>query len=439
MGSTTDKPDSGETTRRKFIKSAAAAGTLTFIPEASFSLDDHMPGAVPGLKDKTATGQKSIIGVYGPWAVGLLKDPPELSFRQEKFQDVNSWKTAALGKAKECIASPETGGVPVVTPQKKYQYDGLQIEEVEWKLPYGRPAKAVILKPAGARGKLPGIIALHDHGGNKYFGLRKITKTETQQHPMMEEHQLTYYEGRAWANEAAKQGYVVLVHDAFDFASRRVLLENMTPIPWGPGQTTDLSDNNPEDPENIERYNLWAGGHEHILSKSLFSAGTTWPGVFCAEDQRALDVLCARDDVDPDRVGCAGLSGGGLRTVFLGGLDPRIKCAVAVGFMTTWKDFILNKSYTHTWMTYVPLLPGYLDFPEILALRVPLPTMVLNNDEDHLYTLSEMKQADKILRDVYRKAGASGRYQCNFYPGEHKFDKKMQQDAFKWFDRWLKS
>ena len=34
--------------------------------------------------------------------------------------------------------------------------------------------------------------------------------------------------------------------------------------------------------------------------------------------QRALDVLCARPDVDARRVGCAGLSGGGMRTVFLG-------------------------------------------------------------------------------------------------------------------------
>ena len=35
------------------------------------------------------------------------------------------------------------------------------------------------------------------------------------------------------------------------------------------------------------------------MSKSLFCAGTTWPGVFTAEDQRALDYLCSRDDVDP--------------------------------------------------------------------------------------------------------------------------------------------
>ena len=55
----------------------------------------------------------------------------------------------------------------------------------------------------------------------------------------------------------------------------------------------------------------------------------------------------------------------------LGGLDPRIKCAVCVGMMTTWRDYLLNRVQTHTWMCYVPLLPKELDYSEILALRAP--------------------------------------------------------------------
>ena len=89
-------------------------------------------------------------------------------------------------------------------------------------------------------------------------------------------------------------------------------------------------------------------------------------------------------------------------------------------------------------MTYTPLLPKYLDFPEILGLRAPLPTMTLNNNDDSLYTLPEMKRADRILREVFAKADGADRYQGRFYPGVHKFDARMQDDAFNWFDRWLK-
>jgi dienelactone hydrolase len=156
------------------------------------------------------------------------------------------------------------------------------------------------------------------------------------------------------------------------------------------------------------------------------------------EDQRALDVLCARADVDPERVGACGLSGGGLRTVFLGGLDDRIRCAVPVGFMSTWRDFALDRSFTHTWMTYVPRLPSDLDFPEILALRAPAATLVLNCTEDRLFTLPEMQRADQILRATFERAGAADRYRCSFHPGGHKFDRAMQGEAFEWFDRHLR-
>ncbi len=160
-------------------------------------------------------------------------------------------------------------------------------------------------------------------------------------------------------------------------------------------------------------------------------------GVVLAEDQVALDILSNRSDVDKNRIGCAGLSGGGLRTAYLGGLDARIKCAVCVGFMSTWDDFTLNRSFTHTWMLYVPLLPNYLDFPEVLGIRAPLPTMVQNNNDDDLFTLPEMKKADTILREIFTKAGAGDKYQGKFYDGEHKFDQPMQKDAFEWFDKWL--
>ncbi len=80
---------------------------------------------------------------------------------------------------------------------------------------------------AGAQGPLPAVLALHDHGGNHYFGLRKITRTSDRPHPDMVRHQELAYGGVGWANRIAKRGYAVLVHDAFSFASRRVLAADL--------------------------------------------------------------------------------------------------------------------------------------------------------------------------------------------------------------------
>ncbi|WP_229214330.1 hypothetical protein [Dyadobacter flavalbus] len=379
---------------------------------------------------------KSIIGGYGGWASSLIGDIPSLSFRNPQISDLNVWREKAVTKTQELLSSP-LKAEPKVVVEKKYVYDGLEIEELSWQLPYGRSTKAILLKPKGVTKPLPAILALHDHAGMKYFGYRKIVKTSDDQHPVLTEHQKSDYGGKAWANEIAKRGYVVLVHDTFTFGSRRVFYEDVNGLNWGELDVSNKSENDPEKPEHIATYNRWASEHEHVMSKSLFCAGTTWPGVFLSEDQVALDILSKRNDVDPNRMGCGGLSGGGLRTVYLAGLDHRIKCAVCVGFMTTWNDLILNKSFTHTWMTYTPLLPKFLDFPEILGLRVPLPVMVQNNNQDELYTLPEMKKADQILKDIYAKAQASDKYASGYYDGPHKFDLEMQKDAFEWFDKWL--
>ncbi len=428
--------------RRGFISSAAAlgaaVGTLPLLGSTALGAQTIGAQAVESATEVVTNSiPKSIIGNYGPWASKLAEQPPLLSLRRPNWPNVDAWRQAARDKATELLAAPTIPQMPQVEVGRRTQFDGLDIEHLSWQLPYGRPTQAVVLKPIGATGPLPAVLGLHDHGGKKYFGLRKITRTDAEQHPLIVAHQQEYYGGLAWANELAKRGYVVLVHDAFAFASRRVMFEDMSEIPWGDCRTTDKSDGEPETTENVQIYNAWASAHEDIMAKSLFCGGTTWPGVVLAEDQAALSVLLARDDVDADRVGCAGLSGGGLRTVFLGGMDDRIRCAICVGFMSTWKDFLMNKSFTHTWMTYAPLLPRYLDFPEILGLRAPLATMVQSCYGDDLYTVPEMKRADEMLQAVYSKAAAPERYSGRFYEGGHKFDASMQHDAFEWFDRWL--
>lgn len=420
--------------RRQFVNIASGTFGGLLLSGNAYPLFSRAKKLSSIVKDNLQAEGESIIGPIGDWFVILnRKKLPQYSFRRKEWADLQKWHEAAQKQIHDRMAIPDLGNMPEVIVNKKYIYDGLQVEELSWQLPYGRTTEAILLKPANVSKQLPGILAFHDHGGIKYFGKRKITRTSDQIHPLIKAHQDSDYDGTAWANEIAKRGYVVLVSDTFPFASRRIMLKDV------PEDLRDgLNDNNPEDPENIIKYNKWAGGYEDIMAKSLFCAGTTWPGVFFAEDRVALEILCAREDVDKERIGCGGLSGGGMRTVFMGGLDPRIKCAVCAGFMTTWNDFLLNKSFTHTWMTFVPVLPTELEFPEILGLRVPLPTMVLNNIDDDLYTYSEMKQADKILEEVYQKTGADDHYKCSFYAGPHKFDRMMQTEAFNWFDQWLK-
>ena len=156
--------------RRSFLKSTALMSGLPFIPTG---INDSFAAEIPTPLYQEEAG-KSIIGNYGEWASGLAQDPPRLSFRNEQFNKVEDFKSAALEKARELVAAPEVAQDIQVSVDKKYSYDGLEVEELSWQLPYGNRTKAILLRPEGSNVKLPGVLGLHDHGGNKYFGRRKI-------------------------------------------------------------------------------------------------------------------------------------------------------------------------------------------------------------------------------------------------------------------------
>jgi len=216
--------------RRDFLKISGLTGigiagsNLLNVFGATINDENKLSDMEP-VENKTDAAGLSVIGLYGSWAAGLNDNKlPLKSFRRNEFKNLQAWRNEAKNRLKERLAIPDLGGLPKATVNKQYEYDGLHIEELSWQLPYGRATEAILLKPVNATGKLPAILAFHDHGGNKYFGTRKITRTADEQHPLMKDHQQEYYEGMAWANEIAKRGYVVLVSDAFPFASRRVML-----------------------------------------------------------------------------------------------------------------------------------------------------------------------------------------------------------------------
>jgi dienelactone hydrolase len=402
----------------------------------------------------------NMIGRYGPWAAGsAAKWQRELSYLNPKWKDIEGWRKAARAKMSELLAGPMIGPeiLASLRVRDRFSFDGLDMEELCWQLPYGPETGAIFLKPRGESGPLPGVLALHDHAGVKYFGKRKIMRTSSHVHPSVREHQELYYGGIAWANALARRGYGVLVHDVFPFESRRIRaaelpghvvkrmmcppdqVEELTPADVRAIRASeDYEVGEGEDAGRIAAYNSFAARHEEIVAKSLICAGFTWAGVFAAEDRAALELLCARPEIDGRRIGCCGLSLGGLRTDYLAGMDDRIRCSVTVGFMTTWRDLILNSCYTHTWMLYVPLLSRYMDFPEVLGMRAPLPSMVLATEEDPLFDFEEVKKAIGVLEKVYAKAGSPESFGWAVHPGPHQFDRAMQDRAFAWLDAHLK-
>ncbi len=375
---------------------------------------------------------KALLGNYQSLASWCeSRSPRNLSFLDGKWNDVETWKMRARGRIHELL-----GYDPPATPlaaQSRIvdERDGLVTELVSWAQPFGPRTEAFLVRPAGRSEGLPAVIALHDHSAFYYHGKEKLVEMRDEP-PLMVEFKARTYGGLSWANELARRGYVVLAPDVFLWGSRR-LAESTVPEQY----VQKLEMERPGSREYIEAYNDFVGSYETFITKTLFLAGTTWPGVMAWEDRRAVDYLLTRSDVDPRRVGCGGLSGGGLRTIFLAALDARIRCAVCVGFMSTFEEMLPDVVRWHTWMLHVPHLPGLMDLPDVASLHGPAPLMVQGDREDPLWTLAGQEKASDKLSRIYAAMGAPECYRGMFYPGPHKFDRPMQADAFAWFDRWL--
>ena len=356
-----------------------------------------------------------------------------LSFLHERWTDVESWRAQARGTVHGLLSyqPPACALDPAVL--QSWERDGLVTERVSWAQPFGPRTEAFVVRPAGAVGRLPSVVALHDHGGFKYYGKEKIVDSPDEP-PILREFKADAYGGVSWANELARRGYLVIAPDAYLWGSRKMPAESVPAM-----FTEKVLAEKPGSREYVEAYNQFAGDYESLVAKSLFLSGTTWPGVMAWEDRRAVDYLVTRPDVDAARLGCAGLPGGGLRTIYLAGLDPRIRCAVCIGFMSTAREVLPDVVRWHTWMFHVPHLSALMDLPDVASLHGPLPLMVQYDREDPIWTLAGQEEAHEKLSKVFARMNAPEAYKGMFYPGPHKFDRPMQKDAFDWMDRWIGS
>ncbi|MCD6290425.1 MAG: acetylesterase [Anaerolineae bacterium] len=324
-----------------------------------------------------------------------------------------------------------------IRSERRWERDGLVGEEVSWSVGYGPRTHAWVLKPAGITGPLPGIVALHDHGGFKYYGKEKIADGPEDPPPVIVSHRAGAYGGRAFANALAKEGFIVLIHDTFLWGSRRFPLETMSDRERLIGEATMEHWRDESTPEEIALYNAAAASHEHLVEKYCSLLGTTLAGVVSYEDRVAVNYLLSRDDVLPERVGCVGLSGGGCRSALLQATCDRISAAVIVGMMSTYEHLLDHNVASHTWMFFPATWARYGDWPDLAACRAPSPLMVQYDLDDALFTEEGMRAAHRRIATHYRNVGHPENYVGEFYPGPHKFDLKMQESAFAWLKEHL--
>jgi dienelactone hydrolase len=187
-----------------------------------------------------------------------------------------------------------------------------------------------------------------------------------------------------------------------------------------------------------ERYTKPAPGTYHgaLYGSTLWPAGQTLLGMQVYDNRRAVDYLLTRPEVDGDRLGITGASGGGNQTVYAGALDERFRAVVPVCSVGNYQ------AYLHAACCVCEVLPGALRFTEegdVLGLVAPRGLLVINATKDaYQFSVDEARKSIERARPVFGLYGCEGRLRHDTFESPHAYNQPMREAMYGWMTRWLK-
>ncbi|MBA8794139.1 dienelactone hydrolase [Friedmanniella endophytica] len=371
-----------------------------------------------------------------------MTTPSTLPSQPTPIGGYEDWPAHAHGAATWTADDPETDavarllGIPALTATDvrtgpSLVVDGVEAQPLDWTVGYGPRTRGWLLRPQGTAEPLPGVLALHCHGGARSVGGEQLVDLGERTRPRARAMQQSAYDGLAPASALARRGYAVLAHDAFSWDSRRFDLSR--PTVKLAGLIDALEARWARDgvrPSDDERFDAVSNWHEETVAKTAGILGQTFAGLVLADDLAALDLVAGLPGVDRDRLGCFGFSGGGGRALLLGALDHRVRAAVVSCMMATFASTVPDRIDQHSWLLHAPGLAVHTEWPDLTRLG-RARFLVSYRSDDALFTPAGMRAADDRLTVLHR---GTDRYTGAFHPGPHGFGATEQAEAWAFLD-----
>jgi cephalosporin-C deacetylase-like acetyl esterase len=179
------------------------------------------------------------------------------------------------------------------------------------------------------------------------------------------------------------------------------------------------------------------GTTEHtLINASSNLVGTSAAAYELWDNVRGLDYLVSRPDIDADRIGCIGNSGGAIQAIYLAAFDPRVKVIVPCSYLAS-RERTLELSGPADGCAQIPGEGKLqLEMVDYLIAAAPKPVLVLAGRYDFidynstLFAFNDLKRAYDVL-------GEPGKAQIFVYDDGHGISKPKREAAVGWFKRWL--
>lgn len=176
--------------------------------------------------------------------------------------------------------------------------------------------------------------------------------------------------------------------------------------------------------------------HGEMVAATLYPIGRPLSGLQVYENQRAVDYILTRPEVDGDRLGITGASGGGNQSMYAGAFDERFKAVVPVCSVGNYK------AYLGAACCMCEVVPGALSFTEewgVLSLTAPRSLMIVSATRDAFqFSVGEAKKSLAFVRPVYKLYQQPGSVKHAVFESPHDYNKPMREAMYGWMTKHLK-
>jgi dienelactone hydrolase len=182
---------------------------------------------------------------------------------------------------------------------------------------------------------------------------------------------------------------------------------------------------------------LGQADNSHDFGGQLDLVGSSSLGYFYLLIRRGLDYLATLPQTDSTRLGVTGLSGGGWQTIMISALDERVKVMVEVAGFGSWETNLTRPTDTQEVEEDATDLGHNFDYPFLVAMRAPRPTLLIHNEQDDCCFLAPLVKPyvyEQVLPffKLY-DAESALRWHENIDPGTHNYQLDNREQAYAFF------
>ncbi len=168
-------------------------------------------------------------------------------------------------------------------------------------------------------------------------------------------------------------------------------------------------------------------GNQCFLTGSCAARYFIWEGI------RGIDYLVSRKDVDPERIGVTGWSGGGQVTSYLSAFDDRVKVSVPCAGSIINRRLLETKGIQDAESFFIAGLANGITFEDLIEVRAPKPTLMGFTSRDEYLTIQSQHAAYAEAIAAYRAFGYEENLKVSEDDSKHWMTFRFRNDLYAFF------